>query len=84
MPQSTRRKGNETNPSQMPPLDFAAAGTVPYDNTDPFNNANHGYGGFASAFANTSYTQRSHHQSGSTTFNQNPFGMSQFGMAAPG
>ena len=37
MPQSTRRKGNETNPSQMPPLDFAAAGAVTYDNTDPFN-----------------------------------------------
>ena len=38
------------------------------------------YGGFASAFANPSYTQRTHHQS-NTTFNQNPFGMSGFGMA---
>ena len=37
------------------------------------------YGSFAGAFANTSYTQRGHHQSG-TTFNSNPFQMSGFAM----
>eukprot|EP01083_Nonionella_stella_P064580 168453_1 len=87
MPQSTRKNRNDANPPAMPPLDFAAAAGVsgfPTDNTDQFHMNNGGYAGFGNAFTNpfhTSRTNTSHHQSG--TFNQNPFGMSGFGMTGP-
>ena len=47
------------------------------------NNNGGGYTGFANAFSNPFNASRgssSHHHSGTTSFNQNPFGMSGFGM----
>ena len=73
MEKRNRKNRNDANPAGVTPLDFAAAGAA-----SAFANVNSGYAApFGDAFTNNFNTTRTNTTQG---FNQNPFGMTGFGM----